>query len=212
MCFKIFYNNISVKKGIKPEWGFSALIEHKGKNILFDTGGDAAILAANMKKMGCNPDSVDTVFISHEHWDHVRGLSIVKAERIGGEEFGEIFPGIYTTGMLEGKIREQSLIIDTDKGLIIVTGCSHPGIVRIVRRAKELLKKEIYLILGGFHLYEMNLEQINKVIDEIGLLGVKKIAPCHCTGEKAISVFQKEFKKDFIKIGAGSVLDTANIF
>lgn len=211
MRFKIFYNNISVDKNIKPEWGFSALIEHNGKHILFDTGGDADILAANMQEMKVDPAEVDHVFISHEHWDHTGGFPLFKEERIGAEKFSELFPGFYTTGMLEGKIKEQSLVIDTEAGLIIVTGCSHPGIVNIVRHVKEKSKKEIFLVLGGFHLYEMNLSKINSIVGELQLLGVKKIAPCHCTGEKAVSVFQEEFKKDFIKIGAGSIIDTSKL-
>jgi 7,8-dihydropterin-6-yl-methyl-4-(beta-D-ribofuranosyl)aminobenzene 5'-phosphate synthase len=197
-----------MKEGIKPEWGFSALIEHNGRNILFDTGGDASILSANMKNMGIDSAGIDHVFISHEHWDHIGGLAAIKAERIGAEKFSELFPGFYTTGMLKGKIDEQSLIIDAGKGLVIITGCSHPGIINIVAKAKEMLSKDVYFVLGGFHLYEMNLEQINNVVGELKSLGVKKVAPCHCTGEKAISVFEKEFKKDFIKIGAGSIIDT----
>jgi 7,8-dihydropterin-6-yl-methyl-4-(beta-D-ribofuranosyl)aminobenzene 5'-phosphate synthase len=212
MRFKIFYNDLSVKEGIKPEWGFSALIEHNGKKILFDTGGDADILAANMKEMKVDPAEIKQVFISHEHWDHTGGLSLFKAKRIGAENFSELFPGFYTTGMLEGKVKEQSLVIDTDKGLVIVTGCSHPGIVNIVRHVKEKLPKEIFLVVGGFHLYESSKKQVEEIISEIKKLGVRKFAPCHCTGERAIDLFKEEFKKDFIKIGAGSVLDAANIF
>ena len=229
---KIYYDNTSVNKEIKPEWGFSALIKYDTRNILFDTGGKADILAANMKKMGSDPNDIEFVVISHEHWDHVGGLSTVlkpkqkvyllksfshnfkgqikasKAKLIEVEGFQEIFPGVYTTGEMGEAIKEQALIVDSDKGLIIVTGCSHPGIVEIVRCSKELLKKEVYFVVGGFHLKDLSAQQVSNIVEALKALGVKKIAPCHCTGEMAIAVFQKEFGDDFIKVGAGSVVDT----
>ncbi len=232
---KIYYDNTSVSKEIKPEWGFSALVKHEGRNILFDTGGNAQVLAANMKKMGSYPKHIEFVVISHEHWDHVGGLSAVlhsdqkvyllksfpeslkqKVKASGAQlieitESREIIPGVYTTGELGNGIKEQSLIVNTDKGLIIVTGCSHPGIVSIVRHSKELLKKNVYFVVGGFHLYGLDSAQAKGIIDELKILGVKKIAPCHCTGEQAISLFQKEYKKDFIKVGAGSIIETAKL-
>lgn len=239
---KIYCDNTSVKKGVKADWGFSALVKHNGKNILFDTGGNAGVLAANMKKMGSDPKYIEFIVISHEHWDHVGGLSAVLpalpagrrpdqkvyflksfplnlkeqvkssgAKLVEVESFQEIIPGIYTTGELGEAIKEQSLIVDTDKGLVIVTGCSHPGIVNIVRSSKELLKKDVYLVVGGFHLGALNAEQVKKIIEELKVLEVKKIAPCHCTGEQAISIFQEEYKNDFIKVGAGSVIDTAGL-
>lgn len=118
---------------------------------------------------------------------------------------------MYSAGEMGQAIKEQSLVIDTDKGLIIATGCSHPGIVHIVRETKEYFKKEIWLVLGGFHLYDLSNEKIEAIIRDLRFLGVKKIAPCHCTGEKAISLFQREYQKDFIKVGAGSIIDTAKL-
>jgi 7,8-dihydropterin-6-yl-methyl-4-(beta-D-ribofuranosyl)aminobenzene 5'-phosphate synthase len=133
------------------------------------------------------------------------------AECIGIKDFTRIAKGIYSSGELGEEIKEQSLIVDTDKGLVIVTGCSHPGIVNIVRRSKELLRKDARFVVGGFHLGSLNREEVGKIIEELKGLGVKKTAPCHCTGEKAISIFEEEFKKDFIKVGAGSIIDTAGL-
>jgi 7,8-dihydropterin-6-yl-methyl-4-(beta-D-ribofuranosyl)aminobenzene 5'-phosphate synthase len=232
---KIYYDNTSVRKEIKPEWGFSALVKHKGRNILFDTGGNAEVLAANMKKMGSDPKYIEFIIISHEHWDHVNGLSVVLrpkqkvyllksfpeklkeqvkasgAELIEVAQFQEIIPGVYTTGELGKGIKEQSLIVNTEKGLVIVTGCSHPGIVEIASYARKTLSKEIYFVVGGFHLYTHSADQIEGIINELKNLGVKNIAPCHCTGEKAIALFEEEYKKGFINVGAGSIIDTAGL-
>lgn len=229
---KIYYDNTSVSREIRPEWGFSALVKYRGRNILFDTGGNAQVLASNMKTMGSDPKYVDFVVISHEHWDHAGGLSAVlrpgqkvyllKAfpeslkDRVRSAGAGlievtgpqEILPGIFTTGGMGKGVKEQALIIETPKGLVIVTGCSHPGIVNIVRKAKELRGEEIYFVIGGFHLLDLDEDQVKAIIRELRALKVKKIAPCHCTGEKAIALFEKEFNPDFVKSGAGSIIDT----
>ncbi len=65
----------------------------------------------------------------------------------------EICSHVWSTGELGSFIREQSLIIETSKGLIVMTGCAHPGIVEIVEAAKQLLDRDIHLVLGGFHLH-----------------------------------------------------------
>lgn len=232
---KIYYDNTSVNKEVKTAWGFSALVKYKGRNLLFDTGGDARILLSNMKTMGSDPKFIWHILISHDHWDHTGGLPkalhadqkvyLLKsfsrglkdqikssgAHVVEVKRFQEIAAGVYTTGELGETIKEQSLIIDTDKGLIIITGCSHPGIVHIVRETKEHFKKEIFLVLGGFHLYDLSGEKIKLIIKKLRSLGVKKIAPCHCTGEKAIPLFQREYQKDFIKVGAGSIIDVDEI-
>ena len=58
---------------------------------------------------------------------------------------------VYLTGEMGFSIKEQSLILNTPEGLIVITGCAHPGIVEIVKKAKAMLNRDIYLAIGGFH-------------------------------------------------------------
>jgi len=228
----IIYENTTQKKGLKSAWGFSALIEFNGSKILFDTGGDKKKFSYNLGRFKVNPADIDIVVISHKHWDHTSGLPKVlhpgqtvyllksfpkylkkQVVKVGANlveivRSREIITKIYTTGALKGKVEEQSLVIDSPKGLIVVTGCSHPGIANIIRFAKQQLKKKVYFVMGGFHLYRTKKAQIQEIVEKMRYLGVAKIAPCHCTGKKAVAVFQKEFKKDFLKVGAGSIIDT----
>ena len=119
----------------------------------------------------------------------------------------EIFEQASSTGELGTSIKEQSLIIETDLGLVVITGCAHPGIVDIVRLAMELTGQHVYLVLGGFHLGSECKASILEIADEFQRLGVQRVAPCHCTGDLALQVLAEVYGDEFIKNGVGMILD-----
>ena len=96
--------------------------------------------------------------------------------------------------------------------MVLITGCAHPGISNIVKRAKEMLKSRVYLALGGFHLCWMSLSRVNKIIKGVKEEGVKKVAPCHCSGDLARRQFQEAYGKNFILTGAGKTIKIKNAF
>jgi len=204
------YDTYLENPALKEDFGFSCYVEAYGKRILFDTGSNSEILLYNMRQLKINPKDIDAVFISHNHWDHTGGLNGFlrangnKARVIKPETFDkptEIFENIYTTGYLNALfLKEQSLVVKTEKGLVIVTGCSHPGIINIIRRAKQI-DERVYLVIGGFHHPPIS------VVNEFRNLNVEKVAPCHCTGDFAREEFRKEYKEDFIKNGVGKVIE-----
>jgi len=119
---------------------------------------------------------------------------------------------VYTTGKMDCDepqriMDEHSLILQTSEGLVIITGCGHPGIVNIVRKSKELLNDDVFLILGGFHLMRTSKEQIESIIEELKNLGVKKVAPSHCTGDEAIDLFRKAWGNNFLESGTGTIIE-----
>jgi len=114
--------------------------------------------------------------------------------------------GIYSTGELGTWVKEQSLIVNTERGLIVITGCAHPGVVKIINTAKELLGKPVLLVLGGFHLVGRSKQEIDRIIHGFRNLGVHFVGPCHCSGDLARELFKKEYKKNFINIGVGRVI------
>ena len=195
----ILYDN-NAHPGFESGWGFSCLVE-SSRRILFDTGDDGQKLIYNFEKANIDPKSVNKVVLSHNHWDHVDGLEGFqkvnsKAEVVRPKAFSqltEISPGVYSTGALGMLIKEQSLIIKTEKGNIVVTGCAHPGLEKILRAARQL--GEIYGALGGFH-------GLSK-LDE--LKGIQLIGPCHCTRYK--QQIKEKYPAEFIEIEAGSVVE-----
>jgi len=228
----ILYDNYVSTPGTISEWGFSCLIEGTEKTILFDTGTKSDILMNNIKILKVDLKKVDQIVLSHQHQDHTGGLWEVlkqnnkvsvyvpksftetfcnRVEKNGAKLIKvnqplEICEDCYLTGEMGTEIKEQSLILDTKRGLVIITGCSHPGIVNILKQAKEIIDKDIYLVTGGFHLLNHSPNEIDEIIRQFKELKIQKVGPTHCTGDNAINLFRKAYEKNFIKIGTGKVI------
>src|SRR6478735_5121224 len=195
----ILYDAFGSDPSMTKDWGFSALVEISGKRILFDTGNDADIFAANIKAKNIDLTSIDFVVLSHRHSDHMAGLNHVlsvnptvkiyapregfgiygsslpssfyrKEESLppemryyGGKppevmKFGtawpraniesidkttEIAPGIALLALVSDapgtrELKELSLAVNTADGIVLVVGCSHPGIEKIVEAATAI--------------------------------------------------------------------------
>ena len=199
MKITILYDN-NAHLGFESGWGFSCLVDHN-RRILFDTGDDGKKLIDNFEKANIDPKSVNKVVLSHNHWDHVDGLEGFRkfnseAEVVHPNAFSEpteISPGIYSTGALGVFPKEQSLVVKTEKGNIVVTGCAHPGLERILQTARR--RGQIYGVVGGFHDFSK--------FDE--LEGIQLIAPCHCT-EHTGRIAQR-YPTQFKQIRAGSGIE-----
>ena len=225
----VLYDNNPFRRGLGSSWGFSCLVQGLDKTILFDTGGNDPLLLGNMKKLGIDPGVVHCVVLSHFHMDHVGGLgrflavnpdvtvymlssfpdqfkSNVRRSGAGVKEVDKpvnICRGVFSTGTLGAWIKEQSLVIKTNKGIVVITGCAHPGVVKIAGKAKALSGDDVLLVMGGFHLVSAGATRINEIISSLQEMDVKYAAPCHCSGDTASYLFEKKYGKNFIKIGAG---------
>lgn len=184
------YDN-EAKPGFKSGWGFSCLI---GESVLFDTGPDSRALLYNLEKLEIELQEIDVVVLSHSHGDHTGGIEIVgllddvrvfvprsffkplrrrlsrfdHVELVEVSDVMNVMEGITSTGEI-GRIGEQSLVVRTHKGLVLVTGCSHPGLDTIMNMTQQ--SGVIYGVIGGFHGFD-KLEILNDV---------RMIVPCHCT-------------------------------
>ncbi len=210
MKVTIIYDNTAFKKDLQADWGFSALVEAKERKILFDTGANGRILLSNMEKLKIDPKRIEDVFISHLHGDHTGGLSSflrlnnrVKlwipsyfSEAKNAREFTEmkkpttLYEGIYSTGELEGI--EQSLCVETEKGIVIIAGCSHPRMEHILETASQFGK--VYGIIGGLHGTKPG-----------SLKDLELICSTHCTQYK--SEIKSLYPKKYVEGGAGKIIE-----
>ena len=119
---------------------------------------------------------------------------------------------IYLSGELTGKrrdsdISEQYLAIKTIKGIVIITGCAHPGIIEIVQHAKAAFNSNIRLLIGGFHLKDHTMEEAHNVVLKLKELGVSQTIPLHCTGSIAQELFSKEYKQDCTVVNESQTIE-----
>jgi 7,8-dihydropterin-6-yl-methyl-4-(beta-D-ribofuranosyl)aminobenzene 5'-phosphate synthase len=227
----IVYDNHLYDQRLGSAWGFSALVEYGDSTLLFDTGGDGQLLKQNMRILGIDPLKIESVVLSHIHDDHTGGLialldagakpvvyllpSFPAAFKRQVEHYtkvSDVLPGqslaegIWTTGEIGGPIPEQALVIETEQGLVVITGCAHPGIVAMLEQIRDRFAEPIYLVLGGFHLGSKSEAEIDAIVNDFQRLEVKQAGPCHCTGDLAIAKFAAEYGEDFLSIGVGSVI------
>lgn len=214
MKITIISDNTVYKPGLKTEWGFSCLIEIENTpKILFDTSASGSVLLHNMEKLNIEPKTIDCVFISHDHWDHIGGLksflklndnvklylpyssfSFIKPrarELIKVKNSVEIYENVFSTGQL--KNIEQSMAVKTDRGLVVIVGCSHPGVGNILNSARQFGK--VIALIGGLH----GFSDFDLVKD------LDLICATHCTEYK--ERIKKVYPEKFVEGGAGKIIE-----
>jgi 7,8-dihydropterin-6-yl-methyl-4-(beta-D-ribofuranosyl)aminobenzene 5'-phosphate synthase len=236
------------------EWGFSALLEADGHRILIDTGGHPDTVLQNARELKIDLSNITEVILTHNHWDHVRGLMTLRKEMMKknpaalsvahvargifysrpsahgedndmiairkeyeatGGKFIEhdgpavIFPGAWLTGPIprkypernwsvSGKVltpqglvedtipEDQSLVLNTAEGMVVITGCGHAGIVNILTFARgEFPGEPVHAVLGGLHLFPASDEQLNWTADMLKDFKMANLLAAHCTGMEA---------------------------
>jgi 7,8-dihydropterin-6-yl-methyl-4-(beta-D-ribofuranosyl)aminobenzene 5'-phosphate synthase len=263
----VLYDAFGKTSTMQKDWGYAALVEYGGKRILFDTGNNPDILAANVKAKGIELNKLDFVVMSHRHGDHMGGLTYLlkvnptvkiyapkEAFGVYGADlpssfyrkdpslpeeqryydgappdvmrFGSAWPGanfqlvdksveiapdIHLISLVSDKpgtleLRELSLAINTPDGMVIVVGCSHPGLDKIVEAASAI-NPRIHLVAGGFHLVVASDSDIQAIVAALhDRFKVEYVAPGHCTGEPAFTSLKKAFGDRYLYAGLGTTL------
>jgi 7,8-dihydropterin-6-yl-methyl-4-(beta-D-ribofuranosyl)aminobenzene 5'-phosphate synthase len=144
--------------------------------------------------------------------EEIEALALVKVVEIKDPTL--IVPGAYLTGRIEkvtdyekldpgrpeGFIGEQSVVLNAKgKGLVVLTGCGHVGIVNTVKHAQKITGiRKVHAIMGGFHLTGAKEERIHRTVADVKAMAPDYIVPMHCTGFEAVVVFAKEMPDQFI--------------
>jgi len=234
ILIRMIFNNTGSCKGLKNAWGLSVWIEQSNEITLFDTGSDPDILQGNMTYLGLDSSRINRLIISHDHWDHNAGIEMIlgklpektnlymveqfredyikrypDAQIIGVDEPLQIADHVWSTGSQsitykDESLYEQSVILTKDNTMVLLTGCSHPGIVKIAKRALEIHPdKTLVLVAGGFHLMRTPENEVREISEELMDLGIANLAPSHCTGDKSIKIFREHWKDRFIDMNLG---------
>lgn len=212
----VVFDNRGAKEGFKMGFGFAALIrkESTGEYFLFDTGGNGTILSHNIKELGVEMSVIKAVVISHAHMDHAGGLDEIvrnnskikiyvpmrssagfnstypEADITPVDELLEIEENVFSSGQFGTNFTEQCLYLKNDKGeIIILVGCTHPGLAQFITKAKEL--GPIKAVIGGFHGFRKFSY----------LEGIDFIGACHCTQHGA--KIKKKFPENFRQVIVG---------
>lgn len=228
---KIIYDNYQVDESLETDWGFACLVEFKGQKLLFDAGRKADLYQKNMSILDIKPSEIPTVFISHEHGDHTAGLPWITASnpsvncylpsgyaaqlKASGKlppnsksfaEPGHLYGPFYSTGDNFRAFEEQGLVVKTEKGGILITGCGHPGPLEMIKKAEEDLGIQIYALIGGLHLMRNSKKDVEKLASSLKEAGIEQICPTHCTGDQSISLLAESFGSAYIPGGTGQII------
>lgn len=230
----IVFDNDPGLPGFPTLWGFAAVIQTPACTLLFDTGSNGRVLLKNLAALDLPPESVDLLFLSHPHWDHIGGLDSFlevnpRVTVVVHEGFprhlirdlrnlpGELIvvgaapqplaPGLSSTGLLDSDPPEQALILDIDGLTAALSGCAHPGMERIVERAKTFLGKPMNWVIGGFHLMYADAAAIARSVAALQSLGVDYVVPTHCTGDEAEAAFRRAYGERCLMGGVGRRID-----
>ena len=267
-------NSVGLPFGVVGEHGFACYVETGKGNYLFDTGQGFGIVqnALALKK---DLRTIQSVLISHGHYDHTGGLPAVlklrekvdvhghpdmfierfvrfngtkKAigipfrrsylESLGAnfclnKEMTEVGPGVYLTGEIPRKTDfekgdanmvacmpdgrtvqpdpicdDLSMVLNSDKGLILVLGCAHAGLVNILNYVLETTgRNRIYAIIGGTHLGFSSDEQFEETLKAIDRYNIEKVGVSHCTGLMKASLLHARLGERFFFGCVGAVLE-----
>ncbi len=236
MKVQVLFNNEAISGDLSAGWGFSCLVNKyilfdtgESEKYLFKNMKNMGIDISDIEAVVISHNHWDHTGGLWELLNAKRGLKVyacpnfsrefnnkvkeLKGELVTADKFTKVAKDIYTTGEIQGEYKgqdmpEQALVVKTKNGITAITGCAHPGIIKIVEKIKsESPSEQFYLVFGGFHLMNKDKRTISTIVDTFKELGIKKVGPTHCSGKEAERIFEEKYQDNFISVKAGQILD-----
>jgi 7,8-dihydropterin-6-yl-methyl-4-(beta-D-ribofuranosyl)aminobenzene 5'-phosphate synthase len=169
-----------------------AVLDGKQRYVGFPTSIDVETL--NLEWISENTRISDDMWIFNQVEDH-SGFEPIP-EYLKVKEHGKCLPD---------KLNDElNLVIKTENGLFVISGCAHQGMVNILYSVREYFQDDIYGVMGGSHLMDAPRERIRKTVESFKKLNPEIIALGHCTGFDALCLFKREFGEKFIPLESGA--------
>ncbi len=219
------------RRDVYGEWGLSIYVDLGNRAVLFDTGASSEVFRNNFQVLGLDMNKVVMCIISHEHGDHTGGLGYVvefchkvpillpSPSRLARELSGlcrvelnvdeyKVTDGVYAINFTRSFIPEQCLVIEVGNHVILVTGCSHPGIEHMVRTIMGRFRKDIALLIGGFHLFNLPPSEAVQMADKFcRMKGLEKICPLHCTGRTFTQALRERCPEKYVPGHTAAIIE-----
>ncbi len=215
--------------GLKNDWGWSVYIDMDDKSAIFDADTRPDILRHNIEKMGVEIGKTEFCVLSHHHWDHYGGFQYIGEVKPGLKVYvppgnvdflrkwrldpvvvnkpQEIMDDVWISGPARSSpfgIREIAMGIRIDNtGLVVIVGCSHPGVDKLSAQLMELSGEEIFLVIGGYH------SPSKKSIDRLASIS-RFMCPAHCSGDPAKRYVMEKYGDKYVEVRTGSEVIVEN--
>lgn len=152
-------------------------------------------------------DYADRIEIVSGDYQLSEGVYLIPHKTAGLEKIGKremMYQRTSKGWMPDNFSHEQSLVLDTDKGLVIINCCSHGGAVNVIREVTETFPdKHVHGLIGGFHLFNKSADEIKTVAREIKNTGIEFVCTGHCTKDRAYSILKEELGDKLEKLHVG---------
>lgn len=236
MEIKILFDRETINKSLYRGWGVSFLIDERIlfdtgengrwllkniKNLKVDIDKIIAVIISHdhwdhtggLWKLLEKREELKVYACPNFSLNFKKKVGRLRGKLIETEKVTEISERIFVTGEIAGEYKgkympEQALIVRTEKGLTIITGCSHPGIIKIVEKVKkDFPDMKIHLVFGGFHLINKSDQEVRLIAEKLKEMGIERVGPTHCSGYDAEMIFKEIYKDNFVFIKTGQILE-----
>ena len=234
MQIQVLFDSQAVNEDLRTGWGISCLIDGRilfdageKEDLLLHNVGELKVDLSRLEEVIISHDHWDHTgglwgILKHRPGLTIHGcpgfsdelkekIRLHEGRWIEHKDCAEIRENFFLTGEIPAEYKgsylaEQVFIMRTPGGLVILTGCAHPGIVPILKRVRKYFPEiNIDAVLGGFHLTGQSAHNIEEIVRQFRQMGVKNVGPAHCSGSDAQKIFHQEYGENYLDVKAGKV-------